>query len=60
MFGRFRSAVFETDAAQLDAALEAVHRREARTVASLLRFLFEDVVQPIEQDGRELHVVPHA
>ena len=57
--GRFRAAVFETDAAQLDAAFQTVHWLESRAVASLLRFLFENVVQPIQQNGGELHVVPH-
>ncbi len=58
--GRFRSAILETHPAQLDPSFQAVHGRETRTIAALLRFLFKDVVQPIEQHVGELQVVPHA
>ena len=58
--GRFRAAVFETDAAQFDSPFETSHRLQVRAVASLLRLLFENIVQPIQQHGGELHVVPDA
>ena len=33
---------------------------KSRAVASLFRFLFENIVQPIQQNGSELQIVPHA
>ena len=57
---RSGARVGEPDAAQLDAALQPLDRPQVRLVVALLGLVVEDVLQPAEQDGRELHLVPRA
>src|SRR6516225_11556310 len=57
---RFRSTVFEANAAELNSSFQTRHRNQPRAIMSLLRFLLEDVIEPIEQHGCELQIVPNA
>ena len=43
---------------QLDAALEGRDSQQLRLVGALLGLVVEHVRDPVEQDGRDLHVVP--